>query len=106
MFHVKHRKEKNDKMKSIFLIVGIFILLDILTGLLSAFKNKEFNSTVMKEGAYHKAGSILLVVFGLTVDYAQSFIDLGATIPMAKAFSIYIITMEFGSIIENIGRLW
>lgn len=59
----------------------------------------------MREGLYHKSGSILLIVFGLLVDYAQRFIDLGIDVPIAIMFCSYIILMEIGSIIENIGAI-
>ena len=89
----------------IYVITGGFIVLDMATGLIKAFKEKSYTSTVMREGLFHKGGSILMIVFGVLVDYAQTFIDLGVTIPVAGAFCTYIILMECGSIIENVGRI-
>ena len=59
----------------------------------------------MREGLFHKAGSIMLVVFGALVDYGQNFIDLGINVPVAGAFCLYIILMEIGSIIENLAKI-
>lgn len=89
----------------IYVVTGGFIVLDMITGLVKAFKEKSYTSTVMREGLFHKGGSVLMVVFGLLVDYAQSFVDIGVTIPVAVSFCTYIILMEVGSIIENIGRI-
>ena len=86
----------------VYVITGSFILLDMLTGLIKAFKEKKYNSSVMREGLFHKAGSVLVIVFGCLVDYAQSFVDLGVTVPVALSLCAYIILMEIGSIIENI----
>lgn len=86
----------------IYAIVGAFILLDFITGIVKAFKKKEFTSTVMREGLFHKAGSIMVVVFATLVDYAQGFLDLGVSIPLTEAICGYIILMEVGSIIENV----
>lgn len=85
-----------------YIITGAFILLDFITGIIKAFKNKEFTSSVMREGLFHKAGSIVVIVFGVLVDYAQGFMDLGITIPLASTLCVYISLMEIGSIIENI----
>ncbi len=89
----------------VYVIVGAFILLDMITGLMKAFKNKEYNSTVMREGLYHKAGSILTIVFGALVDYGQSLIDIGVSIPVMYSICTYIVVMEIGSIIENICQI-
>lgn len=82
-----------------------FIILDMVTGLIKAFKNHEFESSVMREGLFHKSGSLLLIVFGVLVDYAQQFVDLGVEIPLTLFICSYIILMEIGSIIENIGKI-
>lgn len=89
----------------VYVITCGFIAFDMLTGLIGAFKNKAFNSSTMREGLFHKCGSILLVVFGVLVDYAQSFIDLGFEVPIAISICAYIILMEIGSAIENIGKI-
>ena len=86
----------------IYIIVTVFIILDIITGLLKAFKQKEYNSTIMREGLYHKCGSIICVIFGTLIDYSQKYLDIGANIPVLKAICGYIILMEITSIIENI----
>lgn len=85
-----------------YVMAGAFILLDLVTGAVKAFKEKNWSSSVMREGLFHKIGSVLTIVFGIMVDYAQSFVDIGVTIPMASAICAYIILMEIGSIIENV----
>ena len=86
----------------IYLITGAFILLDFITGIIKAFKKKQFTSSVMRQGLFHKAGSVLVVMFGALVDYAQAYIDLGVSLPVATTICIYICLMEIGSIIENV----
>lgn len=89
----------------VYAVTGAFILLDMITGIIKAFKEKTYNSSVMREGLYHKSGSILLVGFGLLVDYGQNLLDLGVNIPIAISICSYIIMMEIGSIIENLGAI-
>ena len=86
----------------VYLITGAFILLDMITGLIKAFKEKSYTSSVMREGLFHKCGSIICVIFGVLVDYSQTLIDLGVIVPIALPISAYIILMEIGSIIENV----
>ena len=86
----------------VYIMTGAFILLDLITGLIKSFKEKNYTSTIMREGLYHKGGSILIVMFGWLVDYAQTFVDIGITIPVATSLCVYIILMEIGSIIENV----
>lgn len=86
----------------IFIIAGAFILLDLVTGLIKAFKEKKYTSTCMREGLYHKAGSLLIIGFGCLVDYAQKVIDIGVSMPISIPICTYVILMEIGSIIENL----
>lgn len=86
----------------LFILVGSFILLDLVSGVLKAFKKKEYNSSIMRQGLFHKAGSIAIVGFGVLVDYAQGYLNLGISIPLTSTICIYIIVMEIGSIIENL----
>lgn len=89
----------------IYEITFAFVALDFVTGIVKALKEKEFTSTVMREGLFHKVGSFLILGFGALVEYAQNYIDLGVSIPFATAICSYIILMEIGSIIENIGKI-
>lgn len=86
----------------LYIIVAAFIVLDFVTGIIKAIKEKNFSSTVMRQGLYHKAGSIAVIVFGVLVDYAQGYVDTGISIPVKDILCSYIITMEIGSIFENV----
>ena len=66
----------------IFVVVGAFIVLDMLTGLIKAFKEKSYTSSLMREGLFHKCGSILTIVFAVLVDYAQTLINIGVNVPI------------------------
>lgn len=86
----------------IYAITAAFIVLDMVTGLVKAFKEKNYCSSVMREGLFHKCGSILCVVFATLIDYAQNFLDLGVAVPVTLGVCSYIVLMEIGSIIENV----
>ena len=86
----------------VYCLTAGFILLDLLTGLIKAFKEKNYSSSVMREGLYHKIGIVLCVVFAVMVDYTQTYLDLGVAVPLTLAVCSYIVGMEIGSIIENV----
>lgn len=88
-----------------YAVVFGFIVIDCITGVIKAFKNKTFTSSIMREGLFHKLGNILAVLLGVFSDYAQSIIDLGITPSIAIPICVYISTMEIGSIIENIAEI-
>lgn len=85
----------------VVLIVSAFIVLDILSGLIKAFKNSEFKSGIMRQGLYSKAGSFLILFLAYLGKYACTYINLGFELPIVEAVAIYICVMELGSILEN-----
>lgn len=86
----------------VYLITAIFIVLDMVTGIIKAFKGKKFTSSIMREGLFHKSGSVLCVVFAVVVEYAQHYMDIGVVVPVIVPVCAYIVLMEAGSIIENV----
>lgn len=86
-------------------ITGGFIVMDFATGLFKAFKEKNFSSSVMREGLFHKCGFIFLVIFGMLVDYAQLYLDIGIAVPTTKSICVYVVLTEIGSIVENLGKI-
>lgn len=81
------------------------MLLDVVTGLVKAFKEKAYTSTVMREGLYHKCGYILCVMLASMVDYSQGYLDLGVNVPLLEVICGYIVLNEIGSITENLALI-
>lgn len=84
-----------------FVIVLGFITFDILTGLIKAKHDGSYNSSIMREGGYHKCMEILAVVGSYGIEYATQYVELGIQIPLVGAVVTYICIMELISIIEN-----
>ncbi len=83
-------------------LVLIFMVLDIVSGLIGAIKNGNYKSQKMREGLYHKIGYILAIMLSALIEYSCKYIDLGFTMPILKPVMCYIILNEIGSIIENL----
>ena len=90
---------------TIYAIAFAFIVLDFLTGIIRAFATNRFTSTKMREGLFHKVGLILCMILGGLVDFAQGYLDLGVSVPVAAAICVYICLMEIASIIENVCKI-
>lgn len=89
-----------------FLIIPlIFILFDILTGVIKALKNNELSSTKAREGLYHKTGFIILIIFGCFLNFSQTYFDIGVSIPALQSISIYICVTELISTLENLTKI-
>ena len=74
--------------------------IDIVTGVINAWKQKDFQSSKMRSGLAKKAGEILIIVIGVLFTYGM-----GAPEYIIKFVSLYIIVMELMSIMENLDKL-
>ena len=86
-------------------LVVVFMMVDVLTGVLKALKNKELSSTKAREGIYKKASFILFVAFGYLADFAMDYVDMGFKFPAAVTISTLIILTEAISVLENLGSI-
>lgn len=82
--------------------VAVFIVLDILSGLLKALYNKAFKSSVMRNGLFHKAGEILVLGLLYLVEIESTAMGMDTGLPLFKTGCGYVALMEIGSIIENL----
>lgn len=82
--------------------VAVFIVLDILTGLLKALYNKAFKSSMMRNGLFHKAGEILVLGLLYLVEIESAAMGMDTGLPLFKTGCGYVALMEIGSIIENL----
>lgn len=84
-----------------FVVALGFIAFDVLTGLIKAFNENGYNSTIMREGGYHKSMEIIAVVGAYLLEYAIKYVELGINVPCVNVVVAYICIMEFISILEN-----
>ena len=86
----------------VFIIVFIFIIFDIVTGITEALYKGGINSTKLRQGLYHKFSEILCVIGAYLLELGAKYIDIGINLHLLNIVSAYICTMEFVSIIENL----
>lgn len=85
-----------------YVCTGIFILFDIITGLLKAWHNKQIDSTVLRQGLFNKLSEIIAVAFSAFLEYGSAQIHIGIELPVVAVVASYICLMEFISVIENL----
>ncbi len=76
----------------------IFMVADIVTGLIQAIINKNLDSQKMREGILRKSLLILIVLLSFVAQYAFNISVI------SKIVCIYIILMEVISIFENLKK--
>ncbi len=83
-------------------IALVLMGMDILLGLAGAVKDHSVQSSRMREGLWHKCGSIGLIVLAYVLEVAVDHVDLGVVFPGVLVVCAYIILMEVGSCLENL----
>ena len=63
-------------------VTCIFIVFDVITGVLQAFINGTFKSKLMRQGGLHKIALLVTMAFGVALDYSQTLVELGLLFPV------------------------
>ena len=86
----------------ILLITAVMIVLDIVFGFAGAVKMKDIQSEKLRNGLWHKAGFIGLIVLAYVIQYAAAHADLRFDVPSVLAVCEYVIVTEIVSVFENL----
>lgn len=78
------------------IVLCVFILLDIVSGIVKAILNKDLKSSIFRDGLLKKSLEIVIVILGFSCDWAFGMTVLG------KAVLMFEVAMEGYSILENI----
>lgn len=81
--------------KSIFIISTVMIIADILSGYIKAFKNKNYNSSINRDGLARKMMWFLMLLLGVVINFVVHFNAITIIVGASCVFC------EFMSIIEN-----
>lgn len=83
-------------------IMSVFVLLDIITGLVGAYAGSGFSSTKMREGLFHKSAFYGAFALAVALEVSSEYMDLGITVPAVNVITGYIVLTEVVSILENL----
>ena len=87
------------------IIALIFNSFDLISGLISAVKNKDLQSAKLRDGLFKKVGFIMCYVLAYIVDYYGTFIGLNLGVSILPIIVLYTCTTELVSILENISKI-
>lgn len=93
-----------ENLYPIFVALG-FNTLDILTGLVSAIKNKDIKSTKLRDGLFKKVGFIFCYFTAWLVDGYGDVIGFNLGVAILPVIVLYVCTTELVSILENISKI-
>ena len=88
-----------------FGLMTALIVVDYVTGLAKAVKNKSVSSSIMREGLLRKFVYYLVAITALIIDIESGKIDLGFSLPLFIPTIIAISLIEVSSIMENAGEI-
>lgn len=88
-----------NELWGLFIPLGLMAI-DVLTGIIKAWAQNDFQSAIMRAGLAKKAGEIMILVVGELISYGLMLPD-----AIMNGISFYIIFMEIMSILENADEL-
>lgn len=87
------------------IIALIFNGLDLVTGIISAVKEKDIQSAKLRDGLFKKVGFILCYFVAWLVDKEGSLIGFQFGVELLPIIILYVCTTELVSILENICKI-
>lgn len=87
------------------IIALIFNGLDLVTGIISAIKDKDIQSAKLRDGLFKKVGFMLCYFVAWLVDTEGALIGFKFGVEMLPIIILYVCTTELVSILENISKI-
>lgn len=87
------------------IIALVFNALDLITGIVSALKNKDLQSSKLRDGLFKKAGFMLCYFVAWLVDTQGVRIGFQFGVTILPIIILYVCTTELVSILENICKI-
>lgn len=87
------------------IIALIFNGVDLITGIISAIKNKEIKSSKLRDGLFKKVGFLLCYFVAWLVDTYGKYVGFQLGVSILPIIILYVCTTELVSIIENICKI-
>lgn len=83
----------------------LFNLADLITGLISAVKAKDLQSTKLRDGFFKKIGFLICYFLALMIDTYGSEVGFALSIKLLPIVISFVCLTEVVSIIENLAKI-
>lgn len=87
------------------IIALVFNFLDMVSGLLSAIKNRSLKSNKLRDGLFKKFGFVILYVLSFLLDNYKNEIGLNIPFSVLEFIIVYVVVTEIVSILENLIKI-
>ena len=84
----------------------IFILLDVISGVASAYARHEISSQKLRTGLWHKLGYFFVIFCAIAIEWTMTKgLDLGFSLPLVVPICVWVSLMEIVSVLENAAEM-
>lgn len=83
----------------------VFNALDIISGVIAGIRNKDIQSSKLRDGLFKKVGFIFCYLLAWVVDTYGKMIGFEIAVKILPIIILYVCTTELVSIIENISKI-
>lgn len=87
------------------IVALIFNALDLLTGIITAVRNKDIQSSKLRDGLFKKVGFILCYFVAWLIDTYGQVVGFQFSVAILPIIILYVCTTELVSILENISKI-
>lgn len=87
------------------IVALIFNALDIISGLFAGIKNKDIQSSKLRDGLFKKVGFIFCYILAWLIDTQGDIIGFAISVKILPIIILYVCTTEVVSILENISKI-
>lgn len=82
-----------------------FNALDLLTGFIAAVKNKEIQSSKLRDGMFKKIGFFICYFLAWMLDSEGEVIGFSFGVDILPIIILYVCTTELVSVLENVSKI-
>lgn len=86
-------------------IALIFNALDMVTGIIAGVKNKNIQSSKLRDGLFKKVGFIFCYLLAWLIDTNGDTVGISIGVSLLPIIVLYVVLTEITSIIENICKI-
>lgn len=87
------------------IVALVFNSLDLVTGIITAIKNKDIQSSKLRDGLFKKVGFVLCYFVAWLIDTQGELIGFQIGANILPIIILYVCTTELVSILENISKI-
>ena len=87
------------------IVALVFNGMDIISGLVAGVKNKDIQSSKLRDGLFKKVGFIFCYVMAWLIDTQGDMIGFQISVKILPIIILYVCTTEVVSILENISKI-